>query len=732
MEVIMNGKCNAMLIALFVCLLAGLVLAQGSWNVNLVNEFNHSWRDGVQDLAYRNHFFYIACGNDGLRIAGSPNALEPGLADFGQYACPAAMAIDIAGDYAFVGCNNDGIHVVNIADPYNPILSQIIPMGYSDFNTIRVNGQHVFTCCTGSGLSIFDISNPANVTAVWSSADISMANDVDFKNDTMYVACHDGDMRIYNIADIDSPVLVNTYNVGNSELIHGVAVSGSYAYLADGGLGFLVIDLTTLQQVASIESLSFAFRVKIQANYAYMSYGSPECPLAVIDISNPTAPFVTGIYDPPEDLVHFEVNGTQIYAADYNHGLRIISAEDPYNPHEVYEYNRFGRDYDVKIQGDFAYVHENYKLEAFNISDPAHPVATDYYELREEFCDFALAGNTAYITQISQVPLRLVNISDADNFRFLASVSYEYNRSFFGVAIVENGLRYACVTHLNGAEIFDVTYPDYIQQVGYYAQEMAYAKIVSSGSYVFMQDRNFRLFALDISDPASPTMVGRYPLQEACRDMKVEGNWLYVVSDHKFWIFSLDSFTPWIPAMELTLLNNQFRHLRGVDIEGDYAYIVGDSVGLLVYDISNRGLPQCIGYSRELDYPQAVAVKDHYIIVANYHNLLIFECPAASAIDDSDSPTPKAIELLSNYPNPFNSATMINFMVPKQERVTITVYDILGRAVMTLADREFAAGMHTVRWDGNCGDGSAAVSGRYYVRASGEKDCQTIPVTLLK
>jgi hypothetical protein len=731
-EVIMSGNVKKIIITLLVCLMAGLAFAQEGWNVNLVSEFTHNWYDGVVDVDYQAPFFYLACGHDGFRIVGNPNALDPGLSDFGHYSCNQALVVDVVGDYAYIGNENDGLHIVNIADPYNPVLSQHIPMLNANFNTIRVYGQYLFTCCTIGGLSIFDISEPGAVTAVWSSTDITVANDVAFKNDTMYMACHGGNMRIYSIADIDSPMLVNTYNVGNSELIHGVAVSGNYAYLADGELGFVVVDLTTLQQVASIDSLSFAFRVETQGDYAYMSYGSPECPLAVIDISNPTAPVVTGIYDPPEDLVHFQVNGSQVYTADNYHGLRIINVADPYNPYESFVYNRFGRDYDIKIQGDFAYLHENYKLEAFNISDPANPVAADYYELDQEYSDFAILGNTAYVSQPSEMPLQVVDISNADNFHFIGGITYDREQSSYGVAVIGQDTRYACVPGYSDVKIFDVTNPQNIQQVGYYAREMTNTKIISCGNYVFMQDHDKRLCALDLSDPTNPAMAGQWPLQEFCRDMKVVNNWLYVVSNQKFWIFNLDSFTPWAPTAQLTLLNHQYRSLRGVDVKGDYAYIVGDSIGLLVYDISNRSLPQCIGYSRDIDYPQGVAVKDNFIIVANFYNLVIFECPAISDIHESESPSPKAIELLASYPNPFNSATQISFAIPREGHVMMTVYDILGRVITTLADREFEAGKHTIRWDGNCADGNPAVSGRYYVRVTSDGDCLTIPVTLLK
>jgi len=57
---------------------------------------------------------------------------------------------------------------------------------------------------------------------------------------------------------------------------------------------------------------------------------------------------------------------------------------------------------------------------------------------------------------------------------------------------------------------------------------------------------------------------------------------------------------------------------------------------------------------------------------------------------------PEAIALSQNYPNPFNPSTSIVFGLPTAANVTLTVYDITGKKVVTLADGNFNAGNHTV------------------------------------
>jgi uncharacterized delta-60 repeat protein len=65
-----------------------------------------------------------------------------------------------------------------------------------------------------------------------------------------------------------------------------------------------------------------------------------------------------------------------------------------------------------------------------------------------------------------------------------------------------------------------------------------------------------------------------------------------------------------------------------------------------------------------------------------------------------DLPQPAAYSLSQNYPNPFNPETRIRFDLPVSGKVSLKVYNILGRQVMTLANGAFTAGSHEVTFDG--------------------------------
>ena len=92
----------------------------------------------------------------------------------------------------------------------------------------------------------------------------------------------------------------------------------------------------------------------------------------------------------------------------------------------------------------------------------------------------------------------------------------------------------------------------------------------------------------------------------------------------------------------------------------------------------------------------------------------------AGAAPSIETPVlPETTELLLNYPNPFNPETWIPYQLAKPAEVTLTIYDIRGRVVRTLALGHQPAGMYrsrsrAIHWDGRNGMGEKVASGIYF------------------
>ena len=88
---------------------------------------------------------------------------------------------------------------------------------------------------------------------------------------------------------------------------------------------------------------------------------------------------------------------------------------------------------------------------------------------------------------------------------------------------------------------------------------------------------------------------------------------------------------------------------------------------------------------------------------------------------------PRTTALHSNYPNPFNSETVISFDLNVSGNVTLDIYNVLGQKVSTLADGRMEAGSHSLRWDA-----STFSSGVYFYKLTAGDKIFTKRMTMLK
>ena len=83
---------------------------------------------------------------------------------------------------------------------------------------------------------------------------------------------------------------------------------------------------------------------------------------------------------------------------------------------------------------------------------------------------------------------------------------------------------------------------------------------------------------------------------------------------------------------------------------------------------------------------------------------------------------PRDFELERNYPNPFNSGTVIPFSVSSETEVSLQVFDVLGRPVVNLVVGRLQMGRYRARWAGRDAGGQLVPSGIYFYRLrSGNK-----------
>ena len=88
---------------------------------------------------------------------------------------------------------------------------------------------------------------------------------------------------------------------------------------------------------------------------------------------------------------------------------------------------------------------------------------------------------------------------------------------------------------------------------------------------------------------------------------------------------------------------------------------------------------------------------------------------------------PSVMVLEQNYPNPFNPTTTIEFYIPQTDYVTIKIFDIVGREIATLMNRELVTGHQTITWNGK-----NVSSGIYFLKLESGELVHTKKMVLLR
>ena len=100
------------------------------------------------------------------------------------------------------------------------------------------------------------------------------------------------------------------------------------------------------------------------------------------------------------------------------------------------------------------------------------------------------------------------------------------------------------------------------------------------------------------------------------------------------------------------------------------------------------------------------------------------------SIDQSNIPS--IFSLTQNYPNPFNPNTQIGYALPKEEYVTLLIFDLLGREVITLVDEVQSPGYRTINWNGMDNLGNNSGAGMYFYHLTAGHFSHTKKMVLLK
>ena len=147
---------------------------------------------------------------------------------------------------------------------------------------------------------------------------------------------------------------------------------------------------------------------------------------------------------------------------------------------------------------------------------------------------------------------------------------------------------------------------------------------------------------------------------------------------------------------------------------------------------SNGGKIIILGFGFE-----SINNNESSITRTDFLNNILQWFTTATNVNTDNNLVINAYALSQNFPNPFNPSTNIEFSIPVNSTITLTIYNLLGQAITELVNEEMNSGNYSVIWNGEDRNGVKVSSGIYLYKmrakgTTGKEFQQTRKMVLLK
>ncbi len=612
---------------------------------------------------------------------------------------------------------------------------------------IYVEDNYAYIAGLDAGFIIVDISNPGLPYKVSSFGVEWAALNVDVQNDIACVACGYGGLYILDISDPYNPQhlgLIDSHNTW----AYDAKIDGNYAYMAYslyiGGGGLKVIDISTPTNPWVVEDLASGSsfrRMDYDSGYVFIAAGDGG--MFIVDVTTPSFPgFIGGWYQGRgENISYFN---EKIYLSGAKEGLRIFHAADLYFPNLICTYPTYSASQDVAVAGGYAYVVEQPSgLKAVDISNPASPMVTFssqfYYEgngYGGVSSGVSVIDNRLYVSDFANLEggdhdFRIYGLDNPAKPESLGI----YNAMIMGIRghWVRNDIAY--LSNSGCLLVLDIKNPEDIS-LAYtlYGDWESAAGMDLVENYLYLGTRETGLRILDVSNEAWPEIIGGFDTEGETFTAQYHNGLVYL-ADYGQGLRIINVDDPENPYEVGYFLENyeDCRDVAFID-KPDYSYaIVGFDNQIVAVDITDPANPFEVGYYDTGDPRRLLTCGDTVFVADRDYGLYILKFEAQVDIaGDENKAVPDDFFIANSYPNPFNSAAIIEFTLPASGWVSVDIFDILGRIIACPFEGNAEAGINSVTWNGRDFSGSVVSSGVYFYRITANERTTTNRMVLIK
>lgn len=479
------------------------------------------------------HAFVSSCA-----LFGTPSGVR--VIDVGDPTAPVEVA-RYDGDYLNIAISGDTLYAlrpepeggwqvdfVDVSDPMDPTAlgSHRLPAG-GWARDVTADGSFVYVL-SGAGLQVIDVSDPAAPIEVGSIDIPTWVWNIEYFNGHVF-AHASTHFEIIDVRDPYNPVRSGICETPWTYEFSEMAFSAGRAYISHSYQGIVIVDVSDPSDPSMIGQLVEGSGADVAAAgyYGFQLQEQALPPSSFVRMSitvlrSPNGCTEAGRYETgPRGHAQFTVSGNFAFIIFSSGELAVVDISDPSAPHEINIIETTSGLRDIAIADGYAYLAVDRHgqncsgLQILDLSDPTRPevVGGDPHEYFE-ICDLqgpksiAVSGSHAFLGAASA--LVVIDISDP-------TAPYEVARMATRADAIAIQRPYAYVAAgEHGLLIFDMRVPTAPQLVGTlglpaapWGQDQDTAEAISVvGSSVYLGSS--RLQVIDISDPTRPRVLWHY------------------------------------------------------------------------------------------------------------------------------------------------------------------------------------------------------------------------------
>jgi Uncharacterized conserved protein len=460
---------------------------------------------------------------------------------------------------------------------------------------IAVQGSYAYAG-VGMRLVVLDVSNPSDLREVGVTPPFPhLVEDIAVSGTLAYVAAGGAGLRV---VDVSNPALPTEIGALDSRgYAQGVTVAGTIAYLADGPYGLRLVDISKPSQpveVGSAYPMNYAFDVAVQGHYAYIAAAGAG--LLIADITDAAHPREVFQLSTPGYAVGVTLVKDTAYVADAWKGIQIVSVAAPDRPERIGSVQTAGWAFDIAVSGAAGYVADALGgLQILDVSEPSHPRTVGAFlpDGRTDCKKAAVSGDVVYVADLGK-GIRAVRVSDPNKPVQVAT----YGPVPYAQDVAVSGNLALVAAAWGGVRIVDVSDPARPREVATYDVKVEADRIAVSGAMACVragtdvgETDDARLRVLDVSNPTKPAALGSFAYsQPVIQDLSIEDGILYATDE--FGLAAISIRDPGNPSqLGYTSVNGAW----GLAVDSHRAYVASTHRGLNILDVSQQGDPKLLG-----------------------------------------------------------------------------------------------------------------------------------------